>query len=86
MMAGWALGLARENEVIIWESVALPPMIDKTVYWSNMRYPNGAISVSAKVVNNASVFVHPTSLQLVLNALIGNCFRHGETGQLVVDF
>ena len=80
------LALAREGEGALKESVALRPMIDKAVSWAKVRYPNGAISVSTKVDNGAAVFVHPTSLQLVLNNLIGNCFQHVGTGQLVVDF
>lgn len=80
------LVLAREGEGVLKESVALRPMIDKAVAWAKVRYPNGAISVSTNVDNGAAVFVHPTSLQLVLNNLIGNCFQHVEFGQLVVDF
>ena len=80
------LALARESEGVLKESVALRPMIDKAVSWSTARYPNGAITVSTKVDNGAAVFVHPTSLQLVLNNLIGNCFQHVGTGQLLVDF
>ncbi|MEP7315808.1 MAG: HAMP domain-containing sensor histidine kinase [Sphingomicrobium sp.] len=80
------LALAREGEGVMKESVALRPMIDKAVAWAKVRYPNGAISVSTNVDNGAAVFVHPTSLQLVLNNLIGNCFQHVGTGQLVVDF
>ena len=80
------LALAREGEGVLKESVTLRPMIDKAVSWAKVRYPNGAISVSAKVDNGAAVFVHPTSLQLVLNNLIGNCFQHVGTGRLIVEF
>ena len=80
------LALAREGEGVSKESVALRPMIDKAVSWAKVRYPNGAISVSTKVDNGAAVFVHPTSLQLVLNNLIGNCFQHVGTGHLMVNF
>ena len=80
------LALARESEGVLKESVALRPMIDKAVSWAKMRYPNGQIAVSTKVENNAAVLVHPTSLQLVLNNLIGNCFQHVGNGQLVIDF
>ena len=80
------LALAREGEGVLKESVTLRPMIDKAVSWAKVRYPNGAISVSTKVDNGAAVFVHPTSLQLVLNNLIGNCFQHVGTGRLIVEF
>lgn len=80
------LALAREGEGVVKESVALRPMIDKAVSWAKVRYPNGQIEVSSKVDKAAAVFVHPTSLQLVLNNLIGNCFQHVGTGRLMVDF
>jgi signal transduction histidine kinase len=80
------LALARESEGVLKETVALRPMIDKAISWANVRYPNSLIAVSIKVDNDAAVFVHPTSLQLVLNNLIGNCFQHVGTGQLVVAF
>lgn len=80
------LALAREGEGVLKELVSLRPMIDKAVSWAKARYPNGAIVVSTNVDDGAAVFVHPTSLQLVLNNLIGNCFQHVGTGQLVVDF
>ncbi len=80
------LALARENEGVTKQSVALRPMIDKAVSWSKVRYPNGAITVATTVDDTAVVFVHPTSLQLVLNNLIGNCFQHVGSGQLAVDF
>ena len=80
------LALARESEGVLKEPVALRPMIDKAVSWAKVRYPNCLIAVSTKVDNDAAVSVHPTSLQLVLNNLIGNCFQHVGTGQLAVDF
>ena len=80
------LALARENEGVLKESVVLRPMLDKAVSWAKVRYPNSAIAVSTKVDNGAAVFVHLTSLQLVLNNLVGNYFQHVGTGQLVVDF
>jgi signal transduction histidine kinase len=78
--------LARENKGVLKESVALRPMIDKAVSWAKVRYPDSLIAVSNKVDGDASALVHPVSLQLVLNNLIGNCFQHVGTGQLVVDF
>jgi signal transduction histidine kinase len=80
------LALARESEGVLKESVALHPMIDKAVSWAKVRYPNSLIAVSTKVDNDAAVFVHPTSLQLVLNNLVGNCFQHVGNGRLVIDF
>ncbi len=80
------LALARESEGVLKETVALRPIIDKAISWANVRYPNSLIAVSIKVDNDAAVFVHPTSLQLVLNNLIGNCFQHVGTGKLAIDF
>lgn len=80
------LALARESEGVLKESVALRPMIDKAVSWAKVRYPGGAITITTNIDNDAAVFVHPTSLQLVLNNLIGNCFQHVGNGKLVVEF
>ncbi len=80
------LALARENKGVPKESVALRPMIDKAVSWAGVRYPDSLIAVSNKVDDDAAVLVHPVSLQLVLNNLVGNCFQHVGTGQLVFDF
>lgn len=79
------LALARENEGVPKEAVVLRPMIDKAISWSKLRYPGSAIAVSITVENSATAFVHPTSLQLVLNNLIGNCFQHVGTGNLVIN-
>jgi signal transduction histidine kinase len=80
------LALARESESVSEESVVLRPMIDKAVSWAEVRYPNGAIAITTKVDNETAVVVHPTSLQLVLNNLIGNCFQHVGTGKLEISF
>jgi signal transduction histidine kinase len=80
------LALARENEAILKEFVAVRPMIDKAVSWARIRYPINRIVISTKVDIDTAVFAHPTSLQLVLNNLIGNCFQHVGTGQLMFDF
>lgn len=80
------LALARESEGVLKESALLRPMIDKAVAWAKVRYPNSLIAVSTNVDIGAAVFVHPTSLQLVLNNLVGNCFQHVGTGKLAVDF
>ena len=80
------LALARESDGVVKELVALQPMIDKATSWAKVRYPNSLITASTKIDDDIAVFVHPTSLQLVLNNLIGNCFQHVGTGRLVVDF
>jgi signal transduction histidine kinase len=80
------LALARESKGVLKETVALRPMIEKAVSWSKVRYPGSAITVLINVDSSAAAFVHPTSLQLVLNNLIGNCFQHVGTGKLAVDF
>ena len=80
------LALARESDGVVKELVALQPMIDKATFWAKVRYPNSLITISTKIDDGIAVFVHPTSLQLVLNNLVGNCFQHVGTGQLVVDF
>lgn len=80
------LALARENKGVPKEVVALRPMVDKAVVWAQARYPDSKIDVSTNVDSSAAAFVHPTSLQLVLNNLIGNCFQHVKTGQLALAF
>lgn len=80
------LALARENEGVVKELVVLRPLIDKALSWSKVRYPGTLITVSISVANGAAVIVHPTSLQLVLNNLIGNCFQHVGTGHLMISF
>lgn len=80
------LALARESDGVPRELVALRPLIDKAASWARVRYPNGRIAVSIEVESDAAVFVHPTSLQLVLNNLIGNCFQHVGVGQLTIAF
>lgn len=80
------LALARENEGVLKEKVLLQPMIEKAVSWAKIRYPGNGIAISTKVDAGTAVFTHPTSLQLVLNNLIGNCFQHVGTGQLIFEF
>lgn len=79
------LALARENKGVVAEPVALRPMIDKAISWARVRYPDSRIAVSIRVDRQALVLVHPTSLQLVLNNLIGNCFQHVGYGLMVLD-
>jgi signal transduction histidine kinase len=80
------LALAREDDRIAKDDVALRPMIDKATCWAKLRYPKSSIAVSVTVGDSIRLFVNPTSLQLVLNNLIGNCFQHVGTGHLVVDY
>jgi signal transduction histidine kinase len=80
------LALARESDGVAKELVVLQPMIEKAIAWARVRYPGSAIRVSTKVNDGANVLIHPTSLQLVLNNLIGNCFQHVGTGNLLVEF
>lgn len=78
------LALARENQGVPKETTALRPMIDKAVAWSRLRYPASATTVLIEVADSATARVHPTSLQLVLNNLIGNCFQHAGGAHLVI--
>ncbi|MGQ3177179.1 MAG: sensor histidine kinase [Blastomonas fulva] len=80
------LALARENEGVRKERVALRAMIDKAVSWARLRYPGSLIEVATGIDSAAAVLAHPISLQLVLNNLIGNCFQHVGTGQLVIGY
>jgi signal transduction histidine kinase len=80
------LALARESDGVIKETVSLPPMIGKAIDWARVRYPKSQIAVTTRIDAAATAFVHPTSLQLVLNNLIGNSFQHVGSGQLVVVF
>lgn len=80
------LTLARESDGVVKEMVAIRPMVDKATCWAKVRYANSSIAVSTRIADEIAVFVHPTSLQLVLNNLIGNCFQHVGTGHLAVEF
>lgn len=80
------LALARESNGVVREVVALLPMIEKAVSWAKARYPDSAIVVSTKIDHDVVACVHPTSLQLILNNLIGNCFQHVQNGQLTIEF
>ena len=80
------LALAREGKGVVKELVPLQPMIDKAIAWAKLRYPGSSIACAIKVDANNIVYAHPTSLQLVLNNLIGNCFQHVGTGHLAVDY
>jgi signal transduction histidine kinase len=78
------LALARENQGLQRERVALRPLIDKAVTWSGLRYPTNTMTVVIEIADEATAYIHRTSLQLVLNNLIGNCFQHVDSGQLTV--
>lgn len=80
------LALARESDGVVKERVALRPMVEKAIAWARVRYPKSAIAASIRIDEGLAVMAHPTSLQLVLNNLIGNCFQHVGTGRLMVDF
>lgn len=80
------LALARENDGVATQRVALRPMIDKAIAWAKVRYPGSAIAVTIAVDDGILVPVHPTSLQLVLNNLVGNGFQHVHTGRLEIAF
>jgi signal transduction histidine kinase len=72
------LALARENQGVAKELVALRPIIDKAISWAKVRYPSSLTAVAAEIDDGVAVFV--------LNNLIGNCFQHVGTGLLVVGF
>ena len=80
------LALAREHKGVVKERVALRPVIDKAVAWSAERYPDSRMTVRVDVDDGATVFVHSTSLQLVLNNLVGNSFQHVGSGHLLVGY
>lgn len=80
------LALAREHKGVVRESVALRPMIDKAIAWSAERYPDSRMTVRIDVDGDAAAMVHPTSLQLVLNNLVGNSFQHVVSGNLLVAY
>lgn len=80
------LSLARESEGVPRELVQLRPFVEKAVSWAEIRYPASRITVSVGVGADAQGLVHPVSLQLVLNNLVGNCFQHVGMGRLTIDF
>ena len=80
------LALAREANGVCKERVGLWPLIDKSVAWARARYPSSLIEVVTNVDIDDAVLAHPTSLQLVLNNLIGNSFQHVGAGQLSIRY
>jgi signal transduction histidine kinase len=80
------LSLARECDGISKQPVRLRPHVDKAVSWAEIRYPSSRITVSLGMDEDAAAVVHPVSLQLVLNNLVGNCFQHVGVGHLIICF
>jgi len=80
------LELAREGVVGPAKPVALSPFVEKAISYAMLRHPESQISVDVQIPVDAMAAVDPTSLQLVLNNLIGNSFQHAGTGTLVVSF
>lgn len=80
------LALAREGKGEPTERVELRPMVEKAISSAQVRFPDRSLNVTVNVPPNAKALVHPTSLQLVLNNLIGNCFQHVGDGALSIDF
>lgn len=79
------LALAREGDGVVKERTLLRPIIDKAIAWAAVRYPDSALSITINLDDGAAAWVHPTSLQLVLNNLIGNCFQHVGAGRLAIE-
>lgn len=62
------------------------PLVDKAVSWARIRYPASRIAVAVRIDGEPVVRVHPVSLELVLNNLVGNCFQHVTQGRLTIGF
>jgi signal transduction histidine kinase len=80
------LSLARENHGVPRNTVALRPLVEKAISWARIRYPTSRIAADIRIDGEPEVMVHPVSLQLVLNNLIGNCFQHVGEGWLTISF
>lgn len=80
------LSLARENSGVARSAVSLRPLVEKAISWARIRYPDSRISAEVRIEGDPEVMVHPVSLQLVLNNLVGNCFQHVGKGRLTVGF
>lgn len=80
------LALAREGDALPVEHVQLRPVVEKAIAAAAVRYPASGITVTNAVAADAAVIVQPTSLQLVLNNLIGNAFQHAATANLQIMF
>jgi signal transduction histidine kinase len=80
------LALAREGDALPTQSVALRPMVEKAIAAAAVRFPANQLAVSNDVAGDAAIVVEPTSLQLVLNNLIGNAFQHAAAAHLDIEF
>lgn len=80
------LSLARESNGIRKERALLRPLVEKAISWARIRYPDSRIAAEMRIDGDPEVMVHPVSLQLVLNNLIGNCFQHVGEGRLMIGF
>lgn len=80
------LALAREGDTLPVESIALRPIVDKAIAAAAVRFPAHRLAVSNDVAGDATIIAEPTSLQLVLNNLIGNAFQHAAAANLHIGF
>lgn len=80
------LALAREGDALPVESIKLRPVVEKAIAAAAVRFPANRLAVSNDVAGDATIIVEPTSLQLVLNNLIGNAFQHAAAANLHVGF
>ncbi|MBU0823680.1 MAG: HAMP domain-containing histidine kinase [Alphaproteobacteria bacterium] len=80
------LALAREGDALPVESIKLRPVVEKAIAAAAVRFPANRLAVSNDVAGDATIIVEPTSLQLVLNNLIGNTFQHAAAANLHVAF
>lgn len=80
------LALAREGDALPVESIQLRPVVEKAIAAAAVRFPSGRLAVSNDVAGDATIIAEPTSLQLVLNNLIGNAFQHAAAANLHIVF
>lgn len=80
------LALAREGDALPVESIQLRPVVEKAIAAAAVRFPANRLAVSNDVAGDATIIVEPTSLQLVLNNLIGNAFHHAAAAHLHIAF
>ena len=80
------LALAREGDALPVESIGLRPAVEKAIAAAAVRFPASRLAVSNHVAGDAMIIVEPTSLQLVLNNLIGNAFQHAAAANLHIGF
>jgi len=80
------LALAREGDALPVESVTLRPVVEKAIAAAAVRFPANRLAVANDVAGDATIIVEPTSLQLVLNNLIGNAFQHAAASNLHIGF